>query len=65
MLINDVDPDLLTKALLFQRDGASPHFGKKVIEYLDKVFAGREIGRRGTIECPPGSSDLTLSEYFL
>ncbi|KAL7286606.1 hypothetical protein TKK_0019105 [Trichogramma kaykai] len=34
----------------FQQDGASPHYGVRVRNYLNDVFFERWIGRRGTIE---------------
>lgn len=49
----------------FQQDGAPPHYARDVREYLDNVFFRRWIGRRGTIEWPPRSPDLTPLDYFL
>lgn len=49
----------------FQQDGAPPHFGRNVRNYLNTIFANRWIGRRGTIEWPPRSPDLTPLDYFL
>lgn len=49
----------------FQQDGAPPHFGVDVRRYLNEVFTERWIGRRGTIEWPPRSPDLTPLDYFL
>jgi hypothetical protein len=49
--------------MIFQQDGASPHFGG--MEWLDENFPGRWMGR-GTrrhpspIPWPPYSPDLTL-----
>lgn len=34
----------------FQYDGAPPHFGSLVSEYLDVVFSKRWIAQRGPIE---------------
>ena len=64
MFPNEADPDIPTETLWFQQDGAPPHFGINVREYLDEIFAGRWIGRRGTIEWPPRSPDLTSLDYF-
>lgn len=49
----------------FQQDGAPPHFGQQVRAYLDQIFADRWIGRRGTIEWPARSPDLTPLDFFL
>jgi hypothetical protein len=49
----------------FQQDGAPPHFGINVREYLDVVFPGKWIGRAGPVEWPPRSPDLTPLDYFL
>lgn len=48
-----------------QQDGAPPHFGVNVRRYLNEVFPERWIGRRGAIEWPPRSPDLTPLDYFL
>lgn len=49
----------------FQQDGAPPHFGINVRTYLDGTFPRRWIGRRGAIEWPARSPDLTPLDYFL
>ncbi|KYM95854.1 hypothetical protein ALC62_13505, partial [Cyphomyrmex costatus] len=36
-----------------------------VRQFLDETFAHRWIGRRGYIEWPPRSPDLTPLDYFL
>jgi transposase len=48
----------------FQHDGAPPHFGLQVRELLDETFEDKWIGRRGTIEWPPRSPDLSPLDYF-
>jgi len=48
----------------FQQDGAASHYGQDVRAYLDTVFRDRWIGRRGTIEWPARSPDLTPLDYF-
>lgn len=60
-----MDPDIPNERLWFQQDGAPPHFGINVRRYLDEMFPHRWIGRRGTIEWPPRSPDLTPMDYFL
>nr|XP_018913457.1 PREDICTED: uncharacterized protein LOC109041542 [Bemisia tabaci] len=49
----------------FQQDGAPAHFSLAVRNYLNAEFPGRWIGRRGAIEWPPRSPDLTPLDYFL
>lgn len=48
----------------YQQDGAAAHYGRNVRAYLDGVFVERWIGRRGTIEWPARSPDLTPLDYF-
>lgn len=50
--------------LLFQQDGAPPHYATIVREYLNSTFPERWIGRRGPIEWPPRSPDLTPMDFF-
>lgn len=49
----------------FQQDGAGPHYALSVRGWLDQKFPGRWIGRRGPIEWPPRSPDLTPCDFFL
>jgi hypothetical protein len=49
--------------LIFQQDGAPPHFGAIVRTALDERFLGRWIGRRGPINWPPRSPDLTPMDF--
>lgn len=49
----------------FQQDGAPPHYSRSVRQYLDEVFPDRWIGRRGAIEWPTRSPDLTPLDFFL
>lgn len=51
--------------LWLQQDGAPPHYAVLVRNYLDNVFPNRWIGRRGAIEWPPRSPDLTPLDFFL
>ncbi|KAK0077913.1 hypothetical protein PV325_003289 [Microctonus aethiopoides] len=48
-----------------QQDGASSHYGRNVLAYLNDEFPRRWIGRRGEIEWPDQSLDLTTLDYFL
>lgn len=49
----------------YQQDGAAPHYSKTARDIVENQFPHRWIGRRGTIEWPPRSPDLTPLDYFL
>lgn len=49
----------------FQQDGAPPHYSLIARNFLSLVFPGRWIGRRGSIEWPPRSPDLTPLDFWL
>lgn len=48
----------------FQQDGAQCHFALIVRQLLNNLFPGKWIGRRGAIEWPPRSPDLSPLDYF-
>ena len=50
--------------LFFQQDAAPPHYALKVRHYLNKVFPQQWFGRRGSIERPPRSLNLTPTDFF-
>lgn len=62
---NEDDPDIPHNRIWLQQDGAPPHFGLNVRQFLNDTFHNRWIGRRGPIEWPPRSPDLTLLDFFL
>lgn len=62
---NANNPAIPNENLWFQQDGAPPHYAADVRRYLDQVFPNRWIGRRGSIEWPPRSPDLTPLDFFL
>ena len=68
MLKNQIIPQLQQLTNLndfyFQQDGAPPHYSRGVREYLDEKFLSVWIGRRGPIDWPARSSDLTLWIFF-
>ena len=49
----------------FQQDGAPSHYHRDVRAYLDHKLPGHWIGRRGPIEFPPRSPDLTPLDFYL
>lgn len=51
--------------VIFQQDGATPHYSREVRNYLNRVYINRWIGRRGVIEWPARSPDLTPMDFFL
>ncbi|XP_054263254.1 uncharacterized protein LOC128986764 [Macrosteles quadrilineatus] len=59
------EENVVNENIWFQQDGAPPHYNAEVRNYLDEVFPDRWIGRRGAIEWPARSPDLTPLDYFL
>lgn len=49
----------------FQQDGAPAHFHRDVRDFLGHQLRGQWIGRRGLIEWPARSPDLTPMDFFL
>ena len=51
--------------IIFQQDGAPPHWGSHVRPFLDATFPNRWIGRDGPISWPPRSPDITpLTSFY-
>ena len=53
------------KRIYFQQNRASAHYFLQVRKWLDKKFPNRWIDRRGSIELPTRSPDLTPPDFFL
>ena len=51
--------------MLFQHDGASPHYSVNARKILDEQMTNQWIGRRGPIEWPARSPDLTVCDFWL
>ena len=51
--------------IIFQQDGAPPHWGSHVRRFLDAAFRNRLIGRDGPTSWPPRSPDITPLDFFL
>jgi len=51
--------------VFYQQDGAPPNYHRDVLAFLDENLQGHWIGRRGTLEFPPRSPDLTLLDFYL
>ena len=58
--LNDLQP-----TIIFQQDGAPPHWGLHVCGFLNETFPDRWIGRDGPIPWPPRSPDITTLDFFL
>lgn len=67
MLTEYVIPQLedMQPNVIFQQDGAPPHWGLAVRDFLNQRFPGRWIGRDGPISWPPRSPDITPLDFFL
>ena len=50
--------------VIFQQDGAPPHWGLRVRRSLDMRFPGQWIGRGGPIPWPARSPDVTPLDFF-
>ena len=62
-LLEDV-PLRTRGSLIFQQDGAPPHFSRHVRDFLNQHDQGW-IGRARTIDWLPRSPDLTLLDFYL
>ena len=47
-----IEADMPNRNIWFQQDGAPSHFARPVRNYLDTIFPGRWIDRRGPFEWP-------------
>lgn len=62
---NPVNANAVNETIWFQQDGAPPHYGNAVRNYLNNIFPRKWIGRRGTVEWPARSPDLSPLDFFL
>ena len=70
MLQNWLFPRLNNDNLIFQQDGAPPHWSRQVRQFLNETLPNRWIGRQGADDLalfswPPRSPDLTPCDFFL
>ena len=65
MLSEFIWPLIMRRGLYFQQDGAAPHYANDVRDWLNAKLPDRWIGRKGPIEWPPRSPDLTPPDLFL
>ena len=64
LLLEDVPLDT-RRQLIFQHDGAPPHYSRQARQRLDEIFPGRWIGRGGPNQWPARSPDLTPLDFYL
>lgn len=68
MLQEEIIPAILNQTdittVIYQQDGAPPHWALLVRSYLNFIFGENWIGRDGPIKWPPRSPDLTPCDYF-
>ena len=64
MLLDFAVPKLDKSKDIWMQDGAPPHHARNVRHFLDETFE-MWIGRRGTIEWPSRSPDLTPIDYSM
>ena len=55
----------MKQSLYFYQDEAPVHYAMLVQDWLDANLPGRWISRRGPLEQPSRSPDLTPSDFFL
>lgn len=70
MLTNFLNPQLqdfegFNDETWFQQDGATCHTSNQSLAVVNQLFPEKVISRRGTINWPPRSPDLTPLDYFL
>ncbi|GBN25045.1 hypothetical protein AVEN_108528-1 [Araneus ventricosus] len=53
------------EGVIFQRDGAPPHYDNIVREFLDTTFLQLWIGRDAVMAWPPRSPDITPLDFYL
>lgn len=58
-------PKIQHRGLFFQKDGAPAHYADVVREWLNTKLPNRWIGRRGPIEWPARSPDLSPCDFYL
>lgn len=69
LLVDFAGQHVLQNQLYLQQDGAPPHFGLIVRQWLNANLPHRWIGRGGPLDLnfpwPPRSPDLTVCDFFL
>ena len=67
LLTEYVAPQLIDSqpTIIFQQDGAPPHWGLRIRQFLNETFSDRWIERDGPISWPPRSPDISPLDFFL
>ena len=60
--LNVIDRD---QDMIFMQDGAPPHYATAVRHFLNDALPGQWLGRRGPLEWPARSCDITPCDFFL
>ncbi|GFT95276.1 uncharacterized protein NPIL_460641 [Nephila pilipes] len=63
-VIPSIREDFEQEEFYFQQDGAPPHYHRDVRSFLDGILPNSWIGRRGFVEYPPRSPDITPLDFF-
>jgi hypothetical protein len=63
-LLEDVSLET-RRRMIYQHDGAPPHWNRMILEFMNKNYPNRWIGRFGPIVWPARSPDLTPLDFFL
>ena len=69
MLECSVVPEIVRRGVAlnkvwWQQDGATPHTTSSVLNFLEQTFPGKVLSKRGSVQWPPRSPDLTLPDFF-
>ena len=64
-IVPAIEYQMNLEEIFYMHDGAPAHYHQSVRRFLDKTFPDRWIGRRGPIEWPARSPDLTPTDFFL
>ena len=63
-LVPPLQQDGVIETVVFQQDGAPPHFANVVNDFLNETFPGRWIGRGSQRMRAQPSPDLTPLDFF-
>lgn len=64
-IVPTIEREMDLEEVVYMHDGAPAHYARVVRHYLDETFPDRWIGRRGWIDWPARSPDLTPADFFL
>ena len=64
-VVPTIEEEMDLEEIVYMHDGAPAHYARVVRHYLDETFPDRWIGRRGWIDWPARSPDLTPADFFL